>query len=65
MVYEVYRRRWRIEDAFNLSKRLLGLAYVWTEDTNGVEIQIVATWIFYAVLNHLLCSDGRCLAPIH
>ena len=43
MVYEVYRRRWRIEDAFNMSKRLLGLAYVWTEDTNGVEIQIVAT----------------------
>lgn len=52
-VCDLYRRRWRIEDAFNLTKRLLGLAYVWTEDSNGVEIQIVATWILYAVLNQL------------
>jgi hypothetical protein len=29
------------------------LAYLWVEDSNGVEIQIVATWIFYAVLNDL------------
>ena len=52
-VCELYRRRWRIEDAFFITKRLLGLAYVWVGDANGVQIQIVATWIFYALLNDL------------
>lgn len=52
-VCDLYRRRWRIEDAFNLTKRLLGLAYLWVGDRNGVQIQIFATWIFYAVLNEL------------
>jgi hypothetical protein len=55
-VCELYRRRWRIEDAFALTKRLLGLAYVWVGSTNGVEIQVYATWIFYALLNDL-CVD--------
>jgi hypothetical protein len=53
LVCELYRRRWRIEDAFALTKRLLGLAYLWVGDTNGVQIQIYATWIFYAILNEL------------
>ncbi len=55
-VCELYRRRWRVEDAFLLTKRLLGLAYIWVGDTNGVQIQILATWIFYAVQNQL-CID--------
>jgi len=55
-VCDLYRRRWRIEDAFALTKRLLGLAYVWVGDTNGIQIQVVATWIFYAVLNDL-CAE--------
>jgi Transposase DDE domain len=55
-VCDLYRRRWRIEDAFALTKRLLGLAYVWVGDTNGVEIQVYATWIFYALINDL-CAD--------
>jgi hypothetical protein len=55
-VCELYRRRWQVEDAFLLTKRLLGLAYLWVGDSNGVQIQIYATWIFYAVLNQL-CSD--------
>ncbi len=55
-VCELYRIRWRIEDAFSLTKRLLGLAYLWVGDTNGVQIQIFATWIFYAVLNQL-CTE--------
>lgn len=50
---ELYRRRWRGIDAFLLTKRLLGLASIWVGDTNGVQIQIFATWIFYAVLNQL------------
>lgn len=28
-VCELYRRRWQIEEAFLLTKRLLGLAYLW------------------------------------
>ena len=30
VVIDLYRRRWRIEDAFNVVKRLLGLSYLWT-----------------------------------
>lgn len=52
-ICELYRRRWRIEDAFNLTKRLLGLAYLWVGKSNGIQIQIYATWIFYAVLNDI------------
>ena len=49
-VCELYRRRWRIEDAFALTKRVLDVAYVWTGSTNAVQWQIYATLIFYAVL---------------
>lgn len=49
-VCELYRRRWRIEDAFLLTKRLLGLSYLWVGGQNGVQVQIYATWVFYAVL---------------
>jgi hypothetical protein len=52
-VCELYRRRWRIEDAFLLTKRLLGLSYLWVGSSNGVEIQVHATWLFYAVLQRL------------
>jgi hypothetical protein len=49
-VCELYRRRWRIEDAFALTKRVLDLAYLWTGSTHAVQLQIYATLIFYAVL---------------
>ena len=55
-VWDLYRRRWRIEDAFALTKRLLGLSYLWVGSRNGVQIQIYATWIFYALVNDL-CAD--------
>jgi Transposase DDE domain len=55
-VCDLYRRRWRIEDAFSITKRLLGLAYVWVGNRNGMSIQIYATWIFYAVVNDL-CAE--------
>ena len=55
-VCDLYRRRWRIEDAFSLTKRLLGLSYLWVGGVNGIKMQIYATWIFYAVLNDL-CAD--------
>jgi hypothetical protein len=46
----LYWQRWRIEDAFNAVKRLLGLAYFWTGSENGVAVQLWATWLLYAVL---------------
>ncbi|MDH6057269.1 transposase [Chrysosporum ovalisporum APH033B] len=55
-VFDLYRPRWRIEEAFLLTKGLLGLFYLWVGGTNGVQMQIYATWIFYAVLNDL-CAD--------
>jgi hypothetical protein len=55
-VCQLYRRRWQIEEAFLLTKRLLGLAYLWVGGSNGVQIQIFATLIFFAVLNDL-CSQ--------
>jgi len=50
VVADLYRRRWRIEDAFNTVKRLLGLSYLWTGSLNGIQLQIWGTWIFYALL---------------
>ena len=50
VVADLYRRRWRIEDAFNTAKRLLNLSYLWTGSINGIQLQIWATWLFYAVL---------------
>jgi len=49
-VCELYRRRWRIEDAFLLTKRVFDLAYLWTASPNGIQLQIIATLLFYAVL---------------
>lgn len=50
VVADLYRRRWRIEDAFNTAKRLLTLSYLWTGSVNGIQLQIWATWLFYAIL---------------
>jgi len=50
VVADLYRRRWRIEDAFNTAKRLLNLSYLWTGSQNGIQLQIWATWLFYTVL---------------
>jgi hypothetical protein len=50
VVADLYGRRWRIEEAFNTVKRLLGLSYLWTGSLNGIKLQIWGTWLFYAVL---------------
>ena len=50
VVADLYRRRWRIEEAFSTVKRLLGLSYLWTGSINGIKLQLWATWLFYAVL---------------
>jgi hypothetical protein len=50
VVADLYRRRWRIEEAFDTIKRLLNLSYLWTGSLNGIQLQIWATWLFYALL---------------
>jgi hypothetical protein len=49
-VADLYRRRWRIEEAFLIVKRLLNLAYLWTGSLNGILLQVWATWLFFALL---------------
>lgn len=46
----LYWQRWRIEDAYNVVKRLLGLAYFWSGSQNAVELQLWSTWMLYGVL---------------
>jgi hypothetical protein len=57
----LYRQRWRIEDAFAIVKRLLGLAYFWTGSVNGVQLQVWATWVLYAVLVDLTDAVAEAL----
>jgi hypothetical protein len=49
-VVDLYGRRWGIESAFLLVKRLLGLSYLWTGAFNGIAMQVWASWLLYAVL---------------
>lgn len=49
-VVALYGQRWRVEDTFSLVKRVLGLAYFWVGSDNGVQLQLWATWLLYAVL---------------
>lgn len=60
-VAALYRQRWRVEEAFLLTKRLLGLAYLWVGDSNGVPIQLYATWLVYAVLTDLCVQVAQVL----
>lgn len=49
-VAKLYRSRWRIEDAFRLVKRLLGLAYFYSGSYNAVALQVWMTWLLYSVV---------------
>ena len=40
----LYWQRWRIEDAYAIVKRLLGLAYFWCADDNAIRLQLWTTW---------------------
>lgn len=60
-VAELYQQRWRIEDTFNVVKRLLGLAYFWVGSLNGIQIQVWATWLLYAVLVDLTDAVAEAL----
>lgn len=52
----LYRQRWRIEDGFKYTKRLLGLAYFYSGSINAVCVQVWASWLLYYVLIDL--TDG-------
>jgi IS4 transposase len=44
-VADLYRRRWRIEEAFHTVKRLLRLSYLWTGSINGVKFSRSKTFV--------------------
>jgi hypothetical protein len=52
-VVALYWQRWRIEEAYLVVKRLLGLSYFVCGALNAVQTQLWATWILYAVLTDL------------
>lgn len=60
-VVALYWQRWRIEDAYFIVKRLLGLAYFYTGSENGVCMQLWATWILHAILIDLGDSVAEAL----
>lgn len=52
----LYSYRWHIETTFLLVKRLLDLSYLWVGSINGVQLQVWATFLFYAILIDL-CDE--------
>lgn len=57
----LYRHRWNVEEAYATVKRLLGLAYFWVGSENGVQLQLWATWLLYAVLVDLTDAVAQTL----
>jgi hypothetical protein len=49
-IVDLYGRRWKIEEAFLVTKRLLGLSYLWSGAYNAIAVQVWASWLLYAVL---------------
>jgi hypothetical protein len=49
-VCDLYRHRWRIEDAFLGTKRVLDLASLWKASPKGMQLQLYATLLFSLVL---------------
>lgn len=49
-VVDLYGRRWKVEEAFCLTKRLLGLSYLWSGAWNTIALQVWTTWLLYGVL---------------
>lgn len=49
-VVDPYDRRWKIEEAFLVTKRLLGRSYPWSGASNAIALQVWASWLLDAVL---------------
>ncbi len=47
VVADLYRQRWRIEQAFNTVKRLLDLSYLWTGSINGI-LPYICSFFFFS-----------------
>lgn len=62
-VVAVYEQRWQIETAFLFVKRVLGLSYLWVGSLNGVQLQVWATWLYYAILIDL-CEEVAQLVQV-
>jgi hypothetical protein len=60
-VVALYWQRWRIEEAYLVVKRLLGLAYFACSAENAITSQLWATWILYAVLTDLTDAVAEAL----
>lgn len=60
-VVDLYARRWRIEETFLQTKRLLGLSYLWSGAYNAIAVQVWATWLLYAVLIDLTDAVAEAL----
>jgi len=60
-VAALYHQRWRIEDAYAIAKRLLGLAYFWNGSQRGVELQLWGTWMLYGILVDLTDAVAEAL----
>lgn len=60
-IVALYFQRWRIEDAFNIVKRILGLAYFWTGSREGIDLQVWATWLVYVILVDLTDDVAQAL----
>jgi hypothetical protein len=60
-VVALYWQRWRIEEAYLVVKRLLGLAYFASGAQNAIQTQLWATWILYAVLTDLTDAVAEAL----
>lgn len=58
----LYPQRWRVEDAFAIVNRLLGLAYFHCGAENAIQMQLWATWLLYAVLIDLTDAVAEALA---
>ena len=60
-VVGLYWQRWRIEEAYQITKRLLGLAYFAVGSIQAVQVQLWATWILYSVLIDLSDAVAQAL----
>jgi len=58
----LYPQRWRVEDAFAIVKRLLGLAYFHYSAENTIQMQLWTTGLLYAVLIDLTDAVAEALA---
>jgi len=59
VVADLYSRRWRIEEAFNTVKRLLGLSYISTGSLNGIKLQLYWAGDPSSGELAILCCIGR------